>query len=166
MKKFYEKDLEEIIFNASEEKLEEKGLCGFNGKKFRQLRIGNYGRLDLMTVSRITDPYISYLDITIYELKEDKIGISAFFQAISYARGIQRYLTKRGFSNYRIKIRLIGSEIDKSGSFCYLPDLFCNCNSNEDFETVYSIEYFVYKYDLDGILFTEESGFKLEKEDF
>ena len=38
---FLEKDLEDIIYNASNEQLDKRGLR-VRGKRFRQLRIGNY----------------------------------------------------------------------------------------------------------------------------
>ena len=36
--------------------------------------------------------WIPYLNITVFELKKDKVGISAFFQAIRYCKGIKSYL--------------------------------------------------------------------------
>ena len=49
--KFLEKDLEEIIFETSNKELNERGLFVY-GKKYRQLRIGNYGVADLVVVDR------------------------------------------------------------------------------------------------------------------
>lgn len=75
---FLEKDLENIIWETNNKKLQEKGLL-IEGKKFRQLRIGNYGICDILTVQR-ENYYLgfSYLNITIYELKKEKAGILAF----------------------------------------------------------------------------------------
>jgi hypothetical protein len=74
--KFLEKDLEDIIWEASNERLQENGL-DISGKKYRQLRIGNYGIADIVSV---TKPYYhEYFKkhqkgiITIYELKKELI---------------------------------------------------------------------------------------------
>ena len=97
---FFEKDLEEIIFNADKEKLRKKGLDVY-GKLYRQLRIGNYGVADLVEVRKsykeddyAKNKYIPILIITIYELKKDIVGISAFFQSINYLKGIMSYMSK------------------------------------------------------------------------
>lgn len=180
--KFLECDLEEIIYKTYQEKPNElirRGLYDLNGKMKRQLKIGNYGIADLITIERCEGFYYDVLRdidvdgekyalcdatinskiiITVYELKKDKIGISAFLQAVRYTKGIQDYFDKRGlFKRIRIeyKIVLIGKEIDLSGSFCYLKDIFNN------------IEFFTYDYDFNGIYFTQSSyslsqkGFKL-----
>lgn len=131
---FLEKDLEEIICNADYAQLYERGL-DINGKLFRQLKIVTYGIADLVTAERIDIHYDnqyelftenkSLLRITVYELKKDKIGISAFLQAIGYCKGIKRYLeNKRNFTDFIIEIKLIGRLLDSSGEFCFLPDLF------------------------------------------
>ena len=49
--KFLEKDLEDIIFEAPREELAKRGLH-IEGKMYRQLRIGNYGIADLVTIQR------------------------------------------------------------------------------------------------------------------
>jgi hypothetical protein len=169
MKKFYEKDLEEIIFNTSEERLEERGLFIY-GKKYRQVKIPGYGIADLLFVKKINfdyPPFESYLSISIVELKEDKIGVSAFFQAIKYARGIQRYLRSRNFCYFSLRIILIGSELDKTGSLCFLPDLFCDCPNNfNDFETISGIEFYEYSYDFNGIMFKEKRDFVTKSDNY
>lgn len=48
MKEFFEKTLEDIIFNTDNELLCEHGLL-ISGKKLRQVKIGNYGIADLIT---------------------------------------------------------------------------------------------------------------------
>lgn len=161
---FLEKTLKEIIFTADRNKLEERGLF-INGKLFRQLNIGNYGIADLVEVSKI-DPYFGShgLDITVYELKKDKIGISAFMQAVRYIKGIERYLEWRGFSNEVFyHIVLIGSTLEDSfdSSFKYFPDMF-PCNSDGS----YFIRNYTYKYEIDGISFNEENGYKLINQGF
>ena len=83
--KFLEKDLENIIWESDNEKLREKGLEIY-GKKFRQIRIGNYGVADLITVDRRKDCFDgNFLDITVYELKKEKAGISACRTAVRRA---------------------------------------------------------------------------------
>jgi len=162
---FLEKDLEEIIFNADSEALEEKGLQ-VNGKRFRQLRIGNYGIADMVTFDKSmgNEDKIGYI-ITVYELKKDKIGISAFLQAVNYVRGIKSYLLSR---NSKIPVSfaivLVGRSLDKDGSLCFLTDLIY---SGQNFrKELSSLEFYTYSYCIDGIEFSYESGYDLIKKGF
>lgn len=163
--KFLEKDLEQIIYESGIDAVNKKGLP-ISGKMLRQLKIGNYGIADLITFER---PFIEHMPdkykirhqgiITIYELKRDKISISAFLQAVKYAKGIQSYLENRGKLHlYDIKIILIGREIDVDGAFCYLPEVI---NGELDFITFYT-----YTFGIDGIAFTEKNGYCLKNEGF
>ena len=158
---FLEKDLEEIIFNADKYELAERGLWLQSGKLFRQLRIGKYGVADLVHAYFEYDQidannYIRpKLYVNVIELKKDKIGISAFLQAVSYLRGIQRYLNrKHHMFDIELEITLIGKSIDESGSFSYLPALLNN------------VSFYTYSYDFDGIRFEYHSGYKLIDEGF
>lgn len=154
---FLEKDLEQIIWDSwNEDKgetLSNRGLEMFHNRLFRQLKIGNYGIADLVGVSR----YPRGLHITIYELKKETIGISAFLQAVGYARGIQRYLEYRGFKyNIYINIVLIGKHIDTKSTFCYLPDII-----NVD---KFELSNYTYFYSIDGVYFETHLGFKIKNE--
>tara|TARA_R110000796_G_C14502384_1_gene429013 strand:- start:572 stop:1108 length:537 start_codon:yes stop_codon:yes gene_type:complete len=176
---FLEKDLEEIIYNAykdypiGDSPLYEKGL-DINGFIKRQVRVGDYGVADLVTLEKgfshqiypffencyhIGKNNIEYekaIRITVYELKKDKIGISAFLQAVNYAKGIKEFLLKRGYSTNQIDLRivLIGKTVDVSGSFIFLTDLF------------YQISFYTYKYDFNGIYFTEEKDYRMNNPKF
>lgn len=180
---FLEKDLETIIWEASDNDLEDAGL-DFYGKRFRQLRIGNYGIADLVTVKRESiyseSEYIkngkhkiidSYLVITVYELKKDKIGVGAFLQAIGYVKGIQSYLNKRNFENFILRIKLVGSDIDNSGNFCFLTDLINNTSKPCD-EPMYSngyiedVSFYTYHITLKGLKFKCHFGYTLTNEGF
>lgn len=163
--KFLEKDLEQIIWEADRGQLEERGLY-LHGKLFRQFKIGNYGIADLICVGKEYDgPDNSYLKINIIELKQDKVGVAAFLQAIRYARGIQSYLNSRDFTNYRLSIILIGSDIDTGGSVCFLPDLI-GCYTEYETSYIASLKYYTYEYKFDGLYFNEASGYKLNNEGF
>ena len=158
---FFEKDLEQIIFDANKDELSERGLYLEGGKLFRQLRIGNYGIADLVHAyfeyDQISpDEYRrTILHINVIELKKDKIGISAFLQAVNYLKGIKRYFYNRKYHmNVEYNITLIGKSIDESGSFCFLPDVMDN------------LELYIYRYDFDGIYFDEKSGYGLKNEGF
>ncbi len=179
--KFLEKDLEEIIWDAyKNDKLSlinNRGLF-INGLIKRQLRIGNYGIADLVSFefgysSPIYDgqEFYKYRDfpteyikqfrpsirITIYELKKDKIGISAFLQSVRYTTGIKQFIENKYPNSdfyFIVNIVLIGSELDTSGSLCFIPDVFPN------------ISFYTYKYDLDGIVFNSEEDYKLINEGF
>lgn len=175
---FLEKDLEEIIYETYKSDpigLKKRGLY-LNGIIKRQLRIGNYGIADLVTFERDIDYEYSpdrFIDkddvetmifecyttpkliVTVYELKKDKIGISAYLQALKYIKGIKRYLDEREF-NYDVgyNIVLIGKELDTSGSFCFIPDFSSN------------VEFYTYNYDLDGLKFKNKKGYILTDENF
>lgn len=164
--KFLEKDLEEIIFNTDSQTLVERGLY-FKGVKKRQLKIGNYGIADLVTIQRPStlNASINFKEpvlITVVELKKDKVGISAFLQGINYIKGIKSYLTKRnvGFDFY-FRLVLIGRELDTSGAFCYLPDII----NNKDIYD-FQLELKTYKYNVDGLLFLDHSEYSLIDEGF
>lgn len=161
--KFLEKDLEQIIWESDNLKLQEKGLR-ILGKKIRQLKIGNYGIADIVSVRKYyEDNSINpILLITILELKKDSISISAFLQAIRYAKGIQRYLDERDFRHaYEIEICLCGKKIDPFSDLVYLPDLIY---SNKF--SLGGVFLYTYDYTLDGIEFKEHFGYRLVNEGF
>jgi len=167
---FLEKDLEEIIFNASDKDLNKKGLSSFSSwrsvtKRKRQLKIGNYGIADMVTFERVKlypdkrrkKPYRSKLIITVYELKKDAISVSAFFQALRYVKGIKRYLSCRNNFGFDIeyKIVLIGrQDLSTETDVIYLNDIFDN------------VELYGYNYSIDGLKFKSLSAYCLIKEGF
>lgn len=152
---FLEKDLEQIIFESDRKVLLERGLY-VHGTMKRQLRIGAYGVADLVTFARMPK---RGLRITVYELKQEQVGVKAMLQAYRYCNGILDYLiNKRGFKyNIRFKVVLIGRTVD-TNDFCYLSDF---------------IDYFdvmTYKYEVNGINFRlhrnyvlTDNGFKNSK---
>lgn len=176
---FLEKDLEQIIYEADRELLAEKGL-NIRGKLLRQVRIGNYGIADLVSIER---PYYhTHFEfhckgtITIYELKKENISVSAFIQAVGYAKGIMRWMEQHpknlesiSLSNYNINIVLIGKNIDKNSEFIYLADLL-NINDSEEntLSDVFnlSLEMFTYEYGFNGINFNKIENYKLSNEGF
>jgi len=170
--KFLEKDLEQIIYDADKELLAEKGLY-INGKLKRQLRIGNYGIADLVEFRRpYYHPYFNNMikgEIIVYELKQDKIGISAFLQALGYIKGIKTYLEEKGISDkYHYSIKLIGKEIDNNSTFVYLTDFLDldTCETHIDLESKLSLCNYLYSYDFDGIKFKTVSGYNLINKGF
>lgn len=159
---FLEKDLEEIIFNSNRDQLSERGLI-VNGKIKRQLNLGKFGILDLLTIEKEQEGYGSNLVFTIYELKKDCIGISAFLQALSYARGIKLYLEKkRRIYHFSIKIVLIGKTIDTKGSFCFIPDLFQSTPPFLHDGQITDINFYTFKYGIEGISFKEENNYLMK----
>lgn len=168
--KFLEKDLEEIVFETNNETLQERDLL-LSGKKFRQLRIGNYGVADIVTINR--PEYFGGIHIRgtiqVVEFKKDKIGVSAFMQALGYAKGITSYLDKRGLLDFfTIEIVLIGKEIDKSSNFIYLADLMKHRDmqfENDDNNNICASCY-TYNMNIDGLTFESHSGYKLIDEGF
>jgi hypothetical protein len=159
---FLEKDLEDIIWETDNEKLQTKGL-DISGKKFRQLRIGNYGIADIVTFDKSYFP-CHHIRITIYELKKDKIGLSAFLQGINYIKGLMSYFeNKRPTLDVSFDLVLCGREIDKSGSFVYLADLF---SGEDQLGFLNDIRFYIYDYTADGIVFKRISGYSLKDEGF
>ena len=143
---FLERNLEDIIYNTSNEDLQSRGL-DINGKKKRQLRIGKYGICDLITYRRT---FWDTLEIVIYELKKDKINFETFKQVLNYYKGILHYLRDRNFSqSVEVKIVLIGIHIDTQDSFVFLPDLTTK------------IRLLTYTYNFDGIKFENKRGYSI-----
>jgi len=167
---FLEKDLEKIIYDANRdnpESLIKSGLhtLAFDKLMKRQLSIGAYGVADLVTFQRrydyiwdedsTSETRIPKLQVTVYELKKDKIGISAYLQALRYVRGLQRYFESRKFSHkIEFRIVLIGRRIDNSGSFPFIADF------NEN------ITFFTYSYGIDGLKFRQECNYHYTQENF
>ena len=166
--KFIEKDLEQIIFESGRDSLDERGLV-INGILKRQLKIGNYGIADLVEIQKpfYDGPekrFFQYGRIIIYELKKEQIGISAFLQAVKYAKGISEYLQSKNKQHlFAIDIVLIGKSIDTSGSFCLIPSIL-NVKNYECFDT--SISFYTYKIDIDGIWFEEHNNYDLKNKGF
>jgi len=159
---FLEKDLEDIVFNSSCDALQERGLYVPDKKRYRQLKIGNYGIADLVTFQR---PYFetdlpmenhhSRPIITVYEFKKDEINYGTFDQALKYACGIKRYWEHRFkknnhvfidsdmcyFVDPEIKIKLIGRKVVSTGFVTFIEHIFPN------------VEIHTYDYTFDGIYF-------------
>lgn len=157
---FLEKDLENIIWESDNELLKSRGLL-IGGKKLRQLKIGNYGIADIVTIEKKYDyfPCDPYLSITVHEYKKDNISISSFLQALNYCKGISTYLHKREFYAFTLNITLCGKNLDTSGSFCFMPDLLSF--SNIRYGVVNKISFFTYKYELSGLNFINHNNYNL-----
>jgi len=153
---FLEKNLEQIIYETSNDKLESRGL-DINGIKRRQQSIGNYGISDLITIER--DCYQDKLQITVYELKKDQINMGTFLQGIRYCQGISNYISKhKEWIVCDIHLTLIGSSFESNSGFIYLPNVISN--------RYFNLNLYTYQYDFDGIKFKKESGYKLINEGF
>jgi len=168
---FLEKDLEQIIWESDNEKLQ-KRMLKISGKKFRQLKIGNYGISDLVTVKK--DYYyhdesfkvIPFLKITVFELKKEKVGISAFLQAIRYCKGIKDYFdSNRANIDFELNIALIAKSVDTQSDFIFLTDLFGKHHTNNK-GLINNINFYSFSYGLDGILFTKHDRYCLTNKGF
>lgn len=165
---FLEKDLEELMFNASNEELATAGISEFDClgtsiKRKRQLRIGNYGVADMVTFTKsyncssMWDEYgvKPVLEVNVYELKKDGITVSAFFQALRYAKGIKSFLCKRGFYEVELNIVLVGRlDLSIKSDVVYLNDVFDN------------VRLYGYTYSMDGLNFKEIINYSLVDEGF
>lgn len=174
--KFLEKDLEQIIFEANPKDLKFINLCSY---KKRQLKIPGHGVADLVLFEKIYQKHADNkkckveiedvgLKITVCELKKDKIGISAFLQAIRYCKGLQDYFISRNFFSFIFEIVLIGKDLDKTGSLMYMPDLInISTNTLDSFTFdcgLKAINFYTYNYDFDGVKFLRE-GIYLDSSD-
>ena len=147
---FYESDLEDIIFHSLRTSggVEKLKLLGLEIKDtpirvFRQLRIGNYGIADIVTVSKWYFSGIPKLLVTVYELKKNGIDEKALIQAYRYVTGISHYLRNRGINNVIIEPVLIGRSVANS-DWVYLMgnDPLCDV--------------FTYEYKIDGMRFNQQ----------
>lgn len=170
---FLEKNLEDIIMENDNSNLEVRGLH-ISGKKFRQLNIRGYGVADIVTYQRIQrspecngqkDLYENEKpSIVVYELKKNKVSVSAFIQAVGYLKGIQRYLEYRNrcLSDYHFGITLIGSQIDLNSNVVFLSDVI-----DGEFGTGgLTVDLYTYKYGLNGIIFKLHHGYTSLNENF
>ena len=170
---FLEKDLEEIIYLSDKEILSDRGLYLY-GKLKRQLKIGNYGIADLVEFKRpYYHPILKMMmkgEINVIELKNKKIGVSTFFQALNYLKGIQTFLEEKdkGYHNYNYRVTLIGREFDDTSSFCYLGDLFDSylSETNIEDEIKTSIDLYQYSYSISGIEFNQITDYNLTNKGF
>lgn len=171
--KFLEKDLEDIIWESDNVKLQEKGL-DIQGKKYRQLRIGKYGIADIVTIEKDYSPSkyvkdefktLSRLIITVYELKKEKAGISAFLQAVRYVKGISQYIESFRGKDIEIQYNIVlcAKEIDKTSDYIYLTDLLW---ANESYGCLSTVKNYSFDYDLEGIKFSSESNYQLIENGF
>lgn len=172
--KFLESNLEDIIYDQLStqdgcEKLRSRGLWLWKPLVFkRQLRIGNYGITDLVTLSR----WQTHPDdlgkglITIYELKKDEINLGALLQSFRYLKGIKQWIDEfkaYSSSDFVFKIVLIGSDVDTENDWVYLFEVFDNISCHEECGVRLQLDVVTYSYELDGILFKQEalSNYKL-----
>lgn len=175
---FLEKDLEQVIYEAPDEFIELN--FGVKGKRYRQQKIGMYGRSDLIFVERKNSIDIDFpnrktkilecgLGISILELKRDQINTDTLLQAIRYAKGIQMFLQERKFYNYYFNIILCGRSIDLNSNFIYMTDLFNNHEESSiiDFNMqIKSINVYTYDYEFDGLKINQKQGYHLTNNNF
>ncbi len=140
---FLEKDLEDILYNSSQNDVFPLGLHHFYFDSiFRQVRITGYGVIDLMTLRYDNDS--KEITITIYELKNKKVSAETFWQLLRYIKAVNQVINDFNLKNHPIRVLgvMIGREIDDSNDFCFLPTLDTN-----------QISIYTYNYSLKGIRF-------------
>lgn len=147
---FLEKDLEDIIWEAQStregrKKLKSRGL-DIRGKVFRQFNLGEYGIPDLVSVYYSDRRAI----ITIYELKKDQINTNTLLQASRYYNAINR-LASNMLDDWRIKVCLIGRNVELNGNFTFLADM------------IPCVSMYTYEINIDGLFFTMQYGYYLSE---
>lgn len=144
--KFLEKDLKDIIYESCKtisgrQSLVDRGLEHVDSVSYfaRQVRIGNYGIADLITLDRLE----KVIHINIYELKKDAVNIDTLIQCARYAKGIKRYLNKR-FKDCVVYVDcvIIGRYIENNSDWVYLFG-----------SVIHSTSVYTYNYGLDGLNF-------------
>lgn len=158
---FLEKNLEDIIFESDRNELSDRGLY-ISGKLFRQFNLGKYGIADLVmyTKNEYDDedksPYNAEYLVTVFELKKGKIDFNALIQAFRYVVGLIFYNKEHYKDNtFQYKISLVGSKIDISEEFLYLPELITSdyADPKIEIDKIIEIEFIKYSYDLGGVNF-------------
>lgn len=158
---FLESDLEQIIFSSSREELSKRGLT-LRGTLKRQVKIGNYGRADLVCFNRRLESSWDFKpEFTIIELKKEKISVSSFLQAVNYLKGVSHYISTK-YPKIHLqasyKIVLIGKDVDCFSSFIYLPQILCS--------DLFTLELYTYSVDLDGLKFKSHNYYQLSNPGF
>lgn len=156
---FLEKNLEDIIYDADNSSLRARGLI-IHGLKKRQVRVGNYGIADIVSLDREEfDPeyHIEHsrtIRITVMELKKNTVDANTAMQGYRYCQGIKRYLRKR-FPNWYVEFTVIAVGRDLAdGDFRYTIEFIPRLNI------------YTYEYRLDGLNFKIHSGYVLREEGF
>ena len=111
-----EKELETFIIGAAEQDVDKLRERGFpipnNPTLYRQVRLGDYGIVDLLAIgrSRETDK----LEIYLYELKRDTVSAADIPQIAKYLGGIDSWLfhSKSVDEDATLKGFLIAPEVD------------------------------------------------------
>lgn len=165
--KILEKELEDAIYDATDEQLKQHGLSGIveEGviRRFRQTNLGDEaGRSDLIFVTRkhFSGMQGSLLRINIIELKRGKFGCEALLQAIRYAYAVQSYMVHRKFKQYDIKITVIGEAFEKFNNFMFIPHVI-NRKPQYGFGEINEISVYSFGFTIDGFNFVNsEIGVK------
>lgn len=115
-----EKELEDYIYSKLE-----NSYNPINGDDInwcaRQVEIGPYGIIDLITIAFHPCEYHAGIDITIIEVKKEIITAKAFAQLARYMKGIRHYFESyENKVSYSVRGILVAPDIDKSDSSIYL----------------------------------------------
>jgi len=109
-----ERELEDYIHSNSQTKEGRKHLLSvglpISSKMFRQVELGKFGRLDLISIEK--DQYSNFnygFDVDIYELKSGLIGTDTINQSMKYYAGVIDALNQIKPSRHCITINLIGN---------------------------------------------------------
>lgn len=157
--KFLEKNLEDILFEADQEEVRDRGLEDFYYNKiYRQFNLGNYGTADLITIN-----YYNWCKdqkefiITVYELKQEIINVNTILQCSRYIQGVKRFI-KKYFQISGVQIQVlgvvIGNNYDEKNKVDFL------------LQSIEGITGYVYEYKIDGLEFSKIENYILSVEEF
>ena len=150
---FLEKNLEDIIYENSQTEegrkmLRERGL-DIQGKLFRQVEIGGFGRIDLLEIRffRCKDRLLRPLFI-VYELKRNSLNRDTLIQACRYLCGLKSHIANYCFASEKrgypmVVSVVIGESVDDSNGFPFL------------FKSLRDVYAMTFSYDIDGIKFSD-----------
>lgn len=177
--KFIEKTIEDIIWDNIQtpegcNKLQQRGLnIHYPIIKKRQFKIGNYGVADIVIGNMVWDIQ-PYLNITIIELKKNKVDIDTLLQGFRYFKGIYRYISDYRFTGlheysipYKINLLLMGDDLKINHDWVYLMEYIISFNDEYTLCIFGHVDTYIYEYQLDGLKFNYQNfGYYLTDEGF
>jgi len=144
--------LSELIYASDKELLEQKGL-EFNYKLLKNVDLGKYGTCDLIHFKK-PELYEPFAEIDIISCNRDNISMSSFIDAITNAKGVLKYIEQKYDYVFKFNIHIIAKNIDSKSNIVFLPDIL-----------PYSVYFYTYNVNIDGIYFEKISDFELPNEE-
>lgn len=148
-----EKELEDWIFNKAKETLENP----LNGEEihsiYRQVDLGAYGILDLITFWYAGE----YIEVTIIEVKKEHVTTKAIAQLSRYKKAIHDYFNSHKH-NINLRIFAVAPEMSIGDDTVFLSDLVTDFFDFKSFTCSVDLE--------KGVSFKQSYGWHKQNETF